>query len=41
METPLALDHIVIAVHNLEAAIADYRAMGFQVLVGGQHPGRT
>ena len=41
METPLALDHIVIAVHNLEAAIADYRAMGFQVMVGGQHPGRT
>lgn len=37
----LALDHIVIAVHNLDAAMADYRALGFQVLVGGQHPGRT
>lgn len=37
----LALDHIVIAVHDREAAIADYRALGFQVLVGGEHPGRT
>lgn len=41
MDPTLALDHIVIAVNDLEAAIADYRAMGFQVLVGGQHPGRT
>lgn len=38
---PLALDHIVIAVTDLETAIADYRALGFQVVPGGQHPGRT
>lgn len=41
MAQPLALDHIVIAVNDLDSAITDYRAMGFQVLVGGQHPGRT
>ncbi|MBV7456671.1 VOC family protein [Acidovorax sp. sif1233] len=38
---PFALDHIVIAVADLQAAIADYRALGLQVLTGGQHPGRT
>ena len=38
---PLALDHIVIAVADLDRAMADYRALGFQVLPGGQHPGRT
>ncbi|WP_208509421.1 VOC family protein, partial [Variovorax paradoxus] len=37
----LKLDHIVIAVHDLESAIADYAALGFQVLRGGDHPGRT
>ena len=37
----LALDHIVIAVADLDCAMADYRALGFQVLPGGQHPGRT
>ena len=37
----LPLDHIVIAVHDLEAAVADYRALGFQVAIGGRHPGRT
>lgn len=26
----LPLDHIVIAVQDLEAAVADYRALGFQ-----------
>lgn len=41
MTPALTLDHIVIAVHDLDAASADYRALGFQVLVGGQHPGRT
>ena len=41
MDHPLALDHIVIAVNDLGTAITDYRALGFQVLVGGQHPGRT
>jgi catechol 2,3-dioxygenase-like lactoylglutathione lyase family enzyme len=37
----LPLDHIVIAVHDLDAAVADYRALGFQVAIGGRHPGRT
>ncbi|MDM0035673.1 VOC family protein [Variovorax sp. J22P271] len=36
----LFLDHIVIAVHDLEAAIDDYAALGFHVLRGGEHPGR-
>lgn len=36
----LPLDHIVIAVLDLETAIADYTALGFQVLRGGDHPGR-
>jgi len=37
----LALDHVVIAVSELEAAMADYRALGFTVVAGGSHPGRT
>ncbi|SEB14003.1 VOC family protein [Variovorax sp. YR216] len=37
----LQLDHIVIAVNDLETAIADYTALGFNVLRGGDHPGRT
>lgn len=37
----LPLDHIVIAVHHLEQAIVDFRALGFQVLIGGRHNGRT
>ena len=41
MTQTLALDHIVIAVEDRDTAIADYRALGFQVLVGGEHPGRT
>lgn len=36
----LSLDHIVIAVTNLEGAIADYTALGFNVQRGGDHPGR-
>jgi catechol 2,3-dioxygenase-like lactoylglutathione lyase family enzyme len=36
----LPLDHVVIAVLDLETAIADYTALGFQVLRGGDHPGR-
>ncbi len=36
----LTLDHIVIAVKDLEQTIADYRALGFNVLQGGEHPGR-
>ena len=39
--TVLQLDHIVIAVHDLAQAIADYEALGFTVTPGGQHPGRT
>jgi len=37
----LSLDHIVIAVHDLEQTIVDYAALGFQVLRGGDHPGRS
>ena len=36
----LTLDHIVIAVKDLEQTITDYRALGFNVLQGGEHPGR-
>lgn len=35
------LDHLVIAVNDLDHTIADYRHLGFQVLPGGRHPGRT
>lgn len=37
----LPLDHIVIAVHDLEQTIVDYAALGFHVLRGGDHPGRS
>lgn len=33
----LALDHIVIAVADLDAAFTDYTALGFTVLRGGEH----
>jgi catechol 2,3-dioxygenase-like lactoylglutathione lyase family enzyme len=33
-----ALDHVVIAVHDLAPAIEDYRALGFTVVMGGRHP---
>lgn len=36
-----ALDHVVIAVHDLDRTMRDYRALGFTVYPGGQHPGRT
>lgn len=36
-----ALDHVVIAVADLAKAIEDYRALGFTVVPGGRHPGRT
>jgi catechol 2,3-dioxygenase-like lactoylglutathione lyase family enzyme len=32
------LDHVVIRVGDLEAAIADYSAIGFTVTEGGEHP---
>jgi catechol 2,3-dioxygenase-like lactoylglutathione lyase family enzyme len=37
----LGLDHIVIAVRDLDAAIASYRSLGFTVQPGGRHPGRS
>src|SRR5690349_11016525 len=37
----LPLDHIVIAVHDLAQTIDDYGALGFHVLRGGDHPGRS
>lgn len=33
------LDHVVIAVRDLEQAIADYCELGFTVVHGGEHPG--
>ena len=34
-----AIDHLVILVNDLEAAIADYGALGFTVIPGGEHTG--
>ncbi len=34
-----AIDHVVILVADLEQAAADYRALGFNVVVGGEHTG--
>jgi hypothetical protein len=34
-----SLDHVVIAVTDLDSAIADYRALGFTVYPGGVHHG--
>ena len=34
------LDHVVIAVRDLDAAIAQYRAIGFDARPGGRHIGR-
>lgn len=33
----LSLDHVVIAFHDLAGAVADYEALGFTVLPGGEH----
>jgi catechol 2,3-dioxygenase-like lactoylglutathione lyase family enzyme len=35
------LDHVVIAVADLGQAVEGYRALGFTVVIGGRHPGRT
>lgn len=35
------LDHVVIAVADLVRAVEDFRALGFTVVIGGRHPGRT
>lgn len=32
-----SVDHIVILVKDLDAAVADYRALGFTVTIGGEH----
>lgn len=37
MNMPLSLDHVVILVTDLEAAISDYSALGFTVQRGGSH----
>jgi catechol 2,3-dioxygenase-like lactoylglutathione lyase family enzyme len=37
----LKLDHIVIGVSDLAQTIVDYRSLGFTVVEGGKHPGRT
>ncbi len=34
----LGIDHILIAVHDLEIATEVYQRLGFQVLKGGEHP---
>ncbi|RYE55135.1 MAG: VOC family protein, partial [Rhizobiaceae bacterium] len=34
-----SLDHVVIAVTNLDRAVADYRSLGFTVYPGGVHHG--
>ncbi len=35
---PLSIDHIVIAVSDLDQAVRDYEALGFTVLPGGEDP---
>ena len=37
MGSTFLLDHLVIAVSDLQQASADYQALGFNVVVGGQH----
>jgi catechol 2,3-dioxygenase-like lactoylglutathione lyase family enzyme len=39
--THIYIDHIVIAVHDLDAAIQHYRAQGFTVTRGGVHANRA
>lgn len=35
---PQSIDHIVIAVTDLDQAVRDYETLGFTVLAGGEHP---
>lgn len=35
------LDHVVLAVGDLDRTAADYRELGFNVQIGGRHPTRT
>ena len=37
---PMQLDHLVIAVHDLDRAMQQHRDLGYNVVVGGKHPGR-
>jgi hypothetical protein len=37
----LRLDHVVVAVRDLECTTASYEAAGFTVMPGGRHPGRN
>jgi len=37
MQTAFQLDHVVILVNDLAAAIEDYAALGFAVTPGGEH----
>ncbi len=37
---PKAIDHVVVAVHDLTQAITDYRRLGFTVTIGGDHAHR-
>jgi hypothetical protein len=32
------IDHLIIAVHNVDEAAADYRRLGFSAIPGGKHP---
>lgn len=41
MSLPLALDHIVVLVADLDAAVAAYRGRGFTVVAGGRHAAAT
>lgn len=34
----IGIDHIIVAVENLDGAMETWRRLGFQVLVGGEHP---
>lgn len=36
----MPLDHLVIAVHDLDLAMKRHREQGYHVIVGGKHPGR-
>ncbi len=36
----MQLDHLVIAVHDLDLAMQRHREQGYTVVVGGKHPGR-
>lgn len=37
---PQAIDHVVVTVHDLTRAIADYERLGFTVTIGGDHAHR-